>query len=84
MSKESANETYWYDLPGKHYFLQAEDRDDGLYFRHVTPLISQDDRGYYRVRSWKRVKDGMEDAFHDDHKERERPSDWDNARVEKA
>lgn len=85
MSEQSKNDTYWYESRGnKHYFLQAEKRDDGLYYREVTPLISQDNRGYYRVRPWKKVKDNMVDQFHDDHKERDRPSRWDGARIEQA
>ncbi len=78
-------ETYWYEALGdKHYFIQAEERDDGLYFRYVTPLISQDDRGYYRVRSWMQVEDSMVESFHADHRERDKPSNWENARLEVA
>jgi len=82
---DETDDTYWYETSGNsHYFLQVEERDNGLYFRKVTPLISQDDRGYYRVRPWRKVSDNMVDTFHDDHTEREKPSDWDNARLESA
>ena len=76
----------WYESPGhNHYFLEAERRDDGWYVRRVTPLIHPDeDRGYFRVRSWGRIADGMVEAFHADHERREKPMKWDNARFEKA
>lgn len=86
-SETPQEEMVWYDALGdNHYFLQAERRDDGWYVRRVTPLISQDERGYYRVQSWRRISDDMVEAFHEDHKptRREKPSGWDTARLERA
>lgn len=76
----------FYVASGKHYFYEVKERDGDWYMRTVTPLISGvvSEPAYYRVREWKQFKDGMLEQFRDDHRERDKPHEWESARIEHA
>lgn len=76
----------FYVASGKHYFYQIKERDGDWYRRTVTPLVSSvvSEPAYYRVREWRQFKGGMVEPFRKDHRQREEPHEWENAKIEHA